>query len=177
MSAAQEIVTMRICADDDVRDLRPCRTGAAERHHRRMEFDRNGLQVLEHDECMQLLASATLGRLAVSAGALPSIVPVNFLLDGDRILIRTSPGTKLLAALEHAVVAFEVDDFDSFSHSGWSVSVTGMADEVRDSSELERIERLPLPHWSGAGSHVIAITTELVSGRRIPPEHAVVSTR
>ena len=140
-----------------------------------MEFDRNGLQVLEHEECMRLLASASLGRLAVSAGALPSIVPVNFLLDGDRILIRTSPGTKLSAAVTHAVVAFEVDDFDSFSHSGWSVSVTGLADEVCDTTELERIDLLPLPHWSSRGGHVIAITTELVSGRRIPPWHATAS--
>ena len=138
-----------------------------------MEFDRNGLEVLEADECLRLLSSATLGRLAVSAGALPSIVPVNFLLDGDRILIRTSPGTKLSAALVQSVVAFEVDDFDSFSHSGWSVSVTGLADEVCDATELERIGRLPLPHWSSRGGHVIAITTEFVSGRRIPPWHAV----
>jgi nitroimidazol reductase NimA-like FMN-containing flavoprotein (pyridoxamine 5'-phosphate oxidase superfamily) len=142
-----------------------------------MEFDRNGLEVLEADECLRLLSSAKLGRLAVSAGALPSIVPVNFLLDGNRILIRTSPGTKLAAALTRSVVAFEVDEFDTFSHSGWSVSVTGLADEVCDVTELERIDRLPLPHWSSRGGRVIAITTEFVSGRRIPPWHAVAPAR
>ncbi len=51
--------------------------------------------------------------------------------------------------------------------------MTGLANEVSDATELERIDRLPLPHWSNQGSHVIAITTEFLSGRRIPPWHAV----
>ena len=35
---------------------------------------------------------------AVSVGALPVILPVNSLCDGERILIRTGDGTKLAAA-------------------------------------------------------------------------------
>jgi nitroimidazol reductase NimA-like FMN-containing flavoprotein (pyridoxamine 5'-phosphate oxidase superfamily) len=138
-----------------------------------MEFDRNGLEVLERSECMELLASAALGRLAVSSGALPVILPVNFLLDRNRILIRTSPGSKLDAALDNAVVAFEVDEFDTFTHSGWSVSVTGIAREVTEAADLDRIATLPLAHWSRADGHVVALSTEVVTGRRIRPDHAV----
>ncbi len=136
-----------------------------------MEFDRNGLEVLDRTECLRLIAASTLGRLALSSGALPIILPVNFLLDGDRILIRTSPGSKLDAAAVNSVVAFEVDDIDSLSHSGWSVSVTGLAREVTDLDELERIHALPLAHWSHADGHVIEISTDLVSGRRLTADH------
>jgi uncharacterized protein len=134
-----------------------------------VEFDRNGLEVLGRAESLRLLAGSSLGRLAVTIGALPVILPVNFLLDGDRILIRTSPGTKLDAATQDAVVAFEVDHVDPFAHSGWSVCVTGTAREVTDRDELDRVSRLPLAHWApDGGDHVVTMSTELVTGRRIP---------
>lgn len=136
-----------------------------------MEFDRNGLEILAREECLRLLAACRLGRLAVSSGALPIILPVNFLLDSDRILIRTSPGTKLDAAVANAVVAFEVDDFDVFSHTGWSVTITGLAREVTERTELSRAETLPIPHWAPADGHLIAISIDLISGRRIPLDH------
>jgi nitroimidazol reductase NimA-like FMN-containing flavoprotein (pyridoxamine 5'-phosphate oxidase superfamily) len=133
-----------------------------------MERDRNGLEILGRDECLQLLAGSSVGRVAVSVGALPVILPVNFLCDGDRILIRTGEGTKLAAAARDAVVAFEIDHVDPFSHAGWSVCVTGVAREIRDDKELTRIAALPLPHWTPNGvGHVVAISLELVTGRRI----------
>jgi nitroimidazol reductase NimA-like FMN-containing flavoprotein (pyridoxamine 5'-phosphate oxidase superfamily) len=134
-----------------------------------MEIDRNGLQVLDGDECRRLISGSALGRVAVSIGALPVILPVNFLLDGDQILIRTGSGTKLAAAVQDAVVAFEVDHIDPLDHGGWSVCVTGVAREIRDEAELRRVAHLPLPHWAPNGrSHVIAVSTDLVTGRRIP---------
>src|SRR5690606_10684839 len=95
-----------------------------------MEIDRNGLEVLGREECMRLLASASLGRLGITTGALPTVLPVNFRLVGDQIVFRTGSGTKLDAATDNAVVAFEVDDMDPVWHTGWSVVVTGMAREV-----------------------------------------------
>jgi nitroimidazol reductase NimA-like FMN-containing flavoprotein (pyridoxamine 5'-phosphate oxidase superfamily) len=133
-----------------------------------MERDRNGLEILDRDECLRLLAGSSVGRVAVSVGALPVILPVNFLCDGDRILIRTGDGTKLAAAARDAVVAFEVDHIDPFSHAGWSVCVTGVAREIRGEEELVHVAALPLPHWTPNGvSHVMAISLELVTGRRI----------
>lgn len=139
-----------------------------------MELDRNGLEVLERAECLQLLGNAVIGRVAVSSGALPIILPVNFLLDGERILMRTGKGTKLDHALAGAVVAFEVDDIDRWRHQGWSVAVTGVATVVDDPDDLVRIECLPLAHWApGDGEHVVALSAELVTGRRIPVPGAV----
>jgi nitroimidazol reductase NimA-like FMN-containing flavoprotein (pyridoxamine 5'-phosphate oxidase superfamily) len=133
-----------------------------------MEIDRNGLEVLDRAECFRLLGSCHLGRLGVSVGALPTILPVNYWFDGRSIFVRTSAGSKLDAALQGTVVAFEVDDADAIEHAGWSVVVTGVASAVSDASELERMRRAPLPHWApDPGNHVIAISTEMVSGRRL----------
>ena len=139
-----------------------------------MEQDRNGLEVLDRDECLRLLDKAVIGRVALSSGALPVILPVNFLRDGDRILVRTGKGTKLDHALVGSVVAFEVDDIDRWRHHGWSVAVTGVATVVDDPDDLARIECLPLAHWSpGDSEHVVAVSLEMVSGRRIPAPRSV----
>jgi len=135
-----------------------------------VERDRNGLVVLDDAECLRLLAGATLGRIGVTTGALPAVLPVNFWFDGEHILFRTGPGTKLAAATQDAVVAFEVDDMDPLWHTGWSVMVTGVARHVTDPAELERLARMPIARWAPrGGGQVVSITPELISGRRIDP--------
>lgn len=135
---------------------------------RAVEVDRNGLEVIEREECLRLLAGATLGRLGVTSGALPAVLPVNFWLDGDRILVLTGEGSKLDAAARNAVVAFEADDFDPMYHSGWSVLVTGVAREVTDPGELAALHNAPLARWAPRGNgHLVAIATDMISGRRI----------
>jgi uncharacterized protein len=135
-----------------------------------MEVDHNGLEVLERDECLRLLGTATLGRIGVTSGALPTVLPINFRFDGSRILFRTGVGTKLDAATQNAVVAFEVDQIDPFAHTGWSVVVKGVAHELTDPDELEEVQRPPLARWAPGEDHrVVAIAPEIVSGRRIVP--------
>jgi len=134
-----------------------------------VEIDRNGLEVLRREDCLRLLASATLGRIAITAGALPTVLPVNFRLVGDQIVFRTGAGTKLDAATQNAVVAFEVDDIDPVWHTGWSVVVTGVAREVTEPDELTRIEVSSIPHWApDRADRIVAISTEIITGRRIP---------
>ena len=69
-----------------------------------MEVDRNGLEVLGRDDCLRLLALATLGRIGFTSGALPTVLPVSFHLDGERILVRTGRGSKLDAALQNVLL-------------------------------------------------------------------------
>ena len=134
-----------------------------------METDRNGLEVLDRGESLRLLAGATIGRIGIHASALPVVLPVNFVLDEEQIVIRAGEGTKLAAATRNAVVAFETDEVDPVYHSGWSVVVTGVAREVTEPDELARLEALPLASWAGADGRYIAISTEMVSGRRLTP--------
>ena len=130
--------------------------------------DRHGLEVLGHDECLRLLRSAPVGRIGVSSQALPVVLPVNFAVDDGRVVIRTNPGTKLDAAVRNAVVAFEVDHYETLGHEGWSVLVVGRASEVTDPDDLERVKRLPLRAWAvGSADRFVAITMDIVSGRRV----------
>ena len=139
-------------------------------HHHGMEVDRNGLEVLGRDACLRLLATATLGRVGVSSGALPSVLPVNFRFDGRQILIRTGVGTKLDAAVANAVVAFEVDEIDPVAHTGLERGGHGHGPRADRPGELAAAQTPPLARWAPGDDHrVIAISTELVSGRRIVP--------
>lgn len=137
-----------------------------------MEVDRNGLEVLARDQCLNLLATVTIGRVGLTSGALPTILPVNFRLDDDRILIRSGEGAKMDAALTDTVVAFEVDDFDPMNHSGWSVVVTGVARAITDENELQTLDAVPIARWAPRGNgRVVSISTDMVSGRRLGLRH------
>jgi nitroimidazol reductase NimA-like FMN-containing flavoprotein (pyridoxamine 5'-phosphate oxidase superfamily) len=130
-------------------------------------LDRVGSQVLSPAECQQLLQTVTIGRVAVSLGALPVILPVTFsVVDGD-IVFRTTPGTKLDAAATNAVVAFEVDGFDADDGDGWSVLVQGVAEEVTNPAEIRHLERVTESSWSGTDTRFVRIETRILSGRRL----------
>jgi DNA-binding NarL/FixJ family response regulator len=87
----------------------------------------SGLQVLSRQECLDLLDTAQIGRIVFTDRALPAVKPVNFCLYGEHIVIRTSAGSKLAAATQRTVVAFEADDFDPDSRTGRSVTMVGHA--------------------------------------------------
>jgi nitroimidazol reductase NimA-like FMN-containing flavoprotein (pyridoxamine 5'-phosphate oxidase superfamily) len=135
----------------------------------RTVIDSTRLEVLDRRECLALLAATPVGRIIFTHRALPAVEPVNFVLDGDTIVIRTGPGAKLTAAGKNAVVAFEIDEIDINEHTGWSVTVVGRSEEVRDEAERSRLARLPLRPWApGEHDHFIRIRIEVVTGRRIP---------
>ena len=135
-----------------------------------VEVDRNGLEVLDRAECLRLLGGARLGRVGVTFGALPTILPVNFRLVHEQIWFRTGMGTKLDAATTNAIVAFEVDEMDPLWHTGWSVVVTGMARAVEAPQDQARLENADIPYWAPAGGdRVVEISTEMISGRRLGP--------
>jgi uncharacterized protein len=128
----------------------------------------NELVDLERDECLALLAAAVIGRVVFTDGALPSAQPVNFLLDDEEIIFRTSNGSKLAAATRHAVVAFEVDDIDHAARTGWSVLGVGEAYEVVDPARLaELAARQPDPWVPDHTAHTISIPLQILSGRKL----------
>ncbi|MCO5973477.1 pyridoxamine 5'-phosphate oxidase family protein [Actinoallomurus soli] len=135
-----------------------------------MRFDANGLEILDREECLTLMASVPVGRIVFTDRALPAIQPVNFVLQGEDVIIATASGSKLAAATSGAIVAFEVDAFDAGDEAGWSVTVLGQARAVYDSGELSGLSRLPLNPWiPGRRDHFIRIRSDVVSGRRIHP--------
>jgi nitroimidazol reductase NimA-like FMN-containing flavoprotein (pyridoxamine 5'-phosphate oxidase superfamily) len=142
------------------------------------------LRELLRPECLQLLATGSVGRVAVIRHVLPqpmpAIVPVNYALDGGDVVFRTAASTVLLdSAQAGATVAFEADDLDFERCSGWSVTVTGPIRLVTDPSEVEHAMRLPIHPWApGARDHVLCIQAQFVSGRRITrPDSAASAPR
>ena len=133
-----------------------------------MELDHAGLEILPRGECLALLSTVPIGRIGLSLSALPVVLPVNFAVHGDDVIVRTSHGSKFSAALANSVVALEADHYDTMGHNGWSGLVQGSSRVVDDIGELERLRRLPLRPWANPDTdRFIAISTDLVSGRRV----------
>lgn len=118
---------------------------------------------------LQLLAQVPVGRVGVSVGALLVVLPVNFVVFEDAVLPRTTPGTKLDAATEGAVVAFESDGCAPDGSFGWSVLVQGMASEIVDPAILARARRTWLDSWAldSSAKHLVRIELSVVSGRKV----------
>jgi nitroimidazol reductase NimA-like FMN-containing flavoprotein (pyridoxamine 5'-phosphate oxidase superfamily) len=123
---------------------------------------------LSRRESMTLLGTARLARVAVSVDALPVVLPVFFTMVDDQIVFRAVPGTKLAAAVDGTIVAVEADGLDERTGDGWSVLVRGHARAVTDGCTAERArERLGSTWLNGSGEHLIEVTTDLVTGRRL----------
>jgi uncharacterized protein len=134
------------------------------------------LETLSREEALSLMSRIPVGRVVYTVGGLPAVTPVNFALVGDSVIVRTTPGSRLASAVRDSVVAFEVDDIDAASHTGWSVTAIGQATEVRDPAELQRLAGAVQPWVDGARDYVIRIGTDIVTGRRLVP-HADGETR
>lgn len=133
-----------------------------------MKLDSAGLEVLSREECRRLLASVTIGRIVFTERALPAVQPVNFVLDGEEVVIRTSIGSKLAAAARNTIVAFEADEFDPVARTGWSVTAVGRARAVHDPLEIQRLSALDLATWApGSRDHYIVVRTDRLTGRRL----------
>ncbi len=126
------------------------------------------LDDLTPEECYALLPTVPIGRIVFTDHALPAIQPVNFVVDGPDVAFRTDDGSKLAVAVSRTVVAFEVDDFDPISRTGWSVVLVGRSYEVTDPLERDRILTTPLTPWAaGPKTHILKVVPRIVTGRRI----------
>lgn len=125
------------------------------------------VEMLSLAESLRLLRTVPYGRIIFTAHAMPAVQPVNFAVDGNRIVIRTSSESKLVAAGKFgAVLAFEVDDIDVTTRAGWSVVVVGQAWVVNDAAEAARLDALGLESWAVPTSQCyICISMDLVTGR------------
>jgi len=129
------------------------------------------LAALEDTACWERLASHRVGRLVVAVGSQPDIFPVNYLVEDGQIIVRTAEGTKLAAAIMGGLVAFEIDEFDPDTRSGWSVVVHGTAAEAHTLDDVIHDEGLdPDPWASGEKGRVIHITPTEVTGRTVGPQ-------
>jgi uncharacterized protein len=133
-------------------------------------IDHAGLEILPLEECLRLLASVPVGRIGFKADGELMVLPVNHALDGQDVVFRTARGSKLAAAEEYSLVAFEADNYDPETQCGWSVVVSGHAEAVYEDAQIQRLSRLGLQPWAIGVDRPfwIRIRATSVSGRRIP---------
>src|ERR1700722_10984637 len=121
------------------------------------------------DECLELLRSLRFGRIAVVIDGHPVIFPVNYAIDGDVVVFRTDPGSKLSGAVMGRV-AFEVDSVDETARAGWSVIVQGTGNEIPDALDRrsEQLRQLEVQPWvPGDRARWIEILPSSITGRRL----------
>lgn len=129
---------------------------------------RQELEILEREECLDLLQTVRVGRLVFTEHALPAVQPVNFRVWQDDIVIRVASGAKLDAAVDNLVVAFQADELDPDLRAGWSVTVVGHAQLITDVGDLVELSGVFLQPWvDGRRDYFVRIRTEKVTGRRL----------
>jgi hypothetical protein len=134
---------------------------------RRTTIDGRGARVLGPDECQRLLAQATssnVGRLAVDDVPSPHVIPVNFSVAGNRVLVRLGPGWTAFH-LDGAECTFEVDQTPSPGRKGWSVVVEGIAHILPYDTVARLGTHLPTPRVPRPGIRVFEIVPSQLTGR------------
>jgi len=121
---------------------------------------------LSESECLSLLRTAQIGRLALAVGGELDIFPINFVLDEEgRVVFRTAPGTKLAELVIHPDVVFETDHVED--DELWSVIVKGRAERLETRADIAAAEALPLRPWvPTVKEHFIRIQPSWITGRR-----------
>ena len=126
------------------------------------------LEVLNREHCLELLQTASLGRLVFTEHALPAVQPVDFRWWRGDVVIRIPDPLMLAAASSNRVVAFETDEVDTELHSGWSVTVVGHAEVVTAVPDLVELSGIfSRPSIGGRHDYFVRIRTEKVTGRRL----------
>ena len=132
--------------------------------------DHAGLEILSFDRCLQLLATVPVGRVSFLADGEIVVLPVNHVIDGQAPVFCTASGSKLSAAGEQDLMAFEADEYDKRTRSGWSVLVNGSAEAIYEEAEIRRLTQLGLHPWVTAVDRPfwIRIRAASLSGRQTP---------
>ena len=114
---------------------------------------------LSDAECWALLASESVGRLALSIQALPAILPVQYYLDGDRIALCLGHYQVPGQAVADTVAAFSADAIEPTTSQGWTVQIVG------------KVAPQPVGRPSDCGEpapgQIVHLTPAIIAGQRL----------
>jgi nitroimidazol reductase NimA-like FMN-containing flavoprotein (pyridoxamine 5'-phosphate oxidase superfamily) len=126
-----------------------------------------GTEILETNQCLDLLRSISVGHLAVSMDDTPQVFPINFTVDHGSIVFRTGEGTKLRTLRAQPKVAFQADGVNPETGMAWSVMVQGRAELFAGIEETLDSFNLRLFPWeSGPKDQFVRIVPTTMTGRR-----------
>jgi nitroimidazol reductase NimA-like FMN-containing flavoprotein (pyridoxamine 5'-phosphate oxidase superfamily) len=124
---------------------------------------------LSETECVARLESHSIGRVGWNTTEGPQILPVSYAVRDGAVVFRTAPYGALSELRSVRQVAFEVDDFDLATRTGWSVLVRGWAKPATDPDQLVALwtPQDPIPWATGTRTLFITISLDAVTGRVI----------
>ena len=117
-------------------------------------------ELIPADRCWELLATVSVGRLALSVRALPVILPVQYYLDGRRLAVCLGHHQLPDRALNEVIIAFAADAIDPVTRSGWSVQVQGR-------SVISRRPGADTACGRPAAGQIVQIEPGIISGRHM----------
>lgn len=129
-----------------------------------MSGDDDVVTKLKKDECWDLLRDNTFGRIAYHLRGRSRITPINYSVDGERIVFRTAEGSKFFALKVEDNVALQIDHVGE--DSAWSVVAHGPVREITDDADVESATINLRPLIRTTKQHVFAIDVDKVRGRR-----------
>lgn len=136
----------------------------------------NATETLSRAQCLDLLRTEVIARVAYSQRAMPAIVTVDYAVVDDFIVLRLDEGAVELTSLRNAVVAFQADDRGSTNEQSWSVSCVGKVRPIEDAIGLPAIAAAR--DWPPADTTrpvFLRMEPELLEGRvihRVPTSRA-----
>ena len=137
------------------------------------------MEPMPDNEAIEFLRKAKVAHIGVISNGDPYVTPMSFVVDGNRILFRTKPGTRFEAIESNPVVCIEASHFDEETGDWISVVVKGHAVERSDDETtaravellLEKYESVlgsPLGHGGlqpmASFPHVIEVPVEEITG-------------
>ena len=127
------------------------------------------MRELSARQCEALLRVGFAGRAAISTPTGPHMVPVNYTVVDDAIVLRTSPYSLLGTHGRDTMVAFGIDGFDREQERGWSVQARGRVEVVTTREDLDRIREVadPSPWANGIRSLYLRLRWTELSGRQL----------
>jgi len=128
--------------------------------------DDDVVDALTEAQCRDLLRTRTYGRVGLTSGGLPVILPVRYVYDGEAITFRTGEGSKLRAAAHGDVLAFQVDSYDVDEGNGWSVLALGRAAVLTTEREDDDPATVDATQ-SRPRNHYVRLGCEILTGRRV----------
>jgi nitroimidazol reductase NimA-like FMN-containing flavoprotein (pyridoxamine 5'-phosphate oxidase superfamily) len=118
-------------------------------------------------QCLDLIGSHHLGRIAWQAADLPQILPITYAMHQGSVYFRTAPDGLLAELAQPTSVALEVDDLDQQTRTGWSIVLHGHSSAVRQPDELADLWASDslVPWASGNRTLFIRIRPDRIEGR------------
>lgn len=123
---------------------------------------------LTEAESMHILRGNQVGRIVFDDEDGPMALPVNYSVEGDDVVVRTTLRGSIARNCVDRRVAFEVDEIDDFTESGCSVVLRGLATRATPLT-TPRPDDLPYPWAEGDRHLILRIRPDSITGRRLIP--------